>query len=132
MKEAAVYDHVGPYRILRHLKKGGQGNVFLGYDARLHRKVAIKIYRLPPSRAGRRLLLKEARLVADIQSPRVVAIHDVIESDEHLALVMEYVAGCTLEEFLNDTHPLVVHRALCLSRRRGRARTVAAAPHRAR
>ncbi len=105
MREGAVYDNVGPYRILRHLKEGGQGNVFLGYDARLHRKVAIKIYRLPSSRAGRRKLLKEARLIADIQSPRVVAIHDVIESDEHLALVMEYVAGCTLADFLNSTHP---------------------------
>ncbi|NND68453.1 MAG: serine/threonine protein kinase [Halioglobus sp.] len=102
---STVYDHVGPYRILRHLKEGGQGNVFLGYDARLHRKVAIKIYRLPASRAGRRQLRKEARLIADIQSPRVVAIHDVIESDEHLALVMEYVAGCTLEDFLSVTHP---------------------------
>lgn len=105
MKAGPVYDHVGPYRILRHLKEGGQGNVYLGYDARLHRKVAIKIYALPESRAGRRKLLKEARLIADIQSPRVVAIHDVIESDEHLALVMEYVPGCTLEDFLSATHP---------------------------
>lgn len=91
---------VGPYRILRLIRRGGQGSVFLGYDKRLHRKVAIKIYPLPAARGSRRQLLREARLVASIQSHKVVQIHDVIESDTHVALVMEYVPGCSLEEFL--------------------------------
>lgn len=100
-----MYDRVGPYKILRLINRGGQGSVYLGYDARLHRKVAIKIYHLPPERAQRRALLREARTLASIQNPKVVAIHDVIESSEHLALVMEYVPGCNLEEFLQNVHP---------------------------
>jgi serine/threonine protein kinase len=96
---------VGSYRILRLIKRGGQGSVYLGYDKRLHRKVAIKIYRLPETRRSRRQLLREARLVASIQSPKVVQIHDVIESGTHLALVMEYVPGCSLEEFLAAARP---------------------------
>lgn len=96
---------VGPYRILRLIDRGGQGSVYLGYDKRLHRKVAIKIYSLPATRRARRQLLREAQLVASIQSPKVVQVHDVIESDTHLALVMEYVPGCSLEEFLAAVRP---------------------------
>jgi tRNA A-37 threonylcarbamoyl transferase component Bud32 len=101
----AVDNRVGPYRILRLINRGGQGSVYLGYDKRLHRRVAIKIYRLPAQRAARKRLLREAQLVASIQSPKVVQIHDVIESSEHLALVMEYVPGCDLEEFLASVRP---------------------------
>ncbi|MEH6636407.1 MAG: serine/threonine-protein kinase [Halioglobus sp.] len=96
---------VGPYKILRLINRGGQGSVYLGYDERLHRRVAIKIYVLPAQRAARKRLLQEARLVASIQSPKVVQIHDVIESSEHLALIMEYVPGCDLEEFLQSVRP---------------------------
>ncbi len=96
---------VGPYRILRLVNRGGQGAVYLGYDKRLHRRVAIKIYPLPEERSARRCLLREAQLIASIQSPKVVQIHDVIESREHLAMVMEYVPGCDLEEFLASVRP---------------------------
>lgn len=96
---------VGPYRIIRLIKEGGQGSVYLGYDKRLHRRVAIKIYRLPQARALRKQLLREAQIVASIQSPKVVQIHDVIESGAHLAMVMEYVPGCSLEEFLTAVRP---------------------------
>ncbi len=96
---------VGPYRILRLVNRGGQGSVYLGYDKRLHRRVAIKICDLPRKRAERRRLLDEARAVAAIQSPRVVQVHDVIESGKHLALVMEYIPGCSLEEFLSKARP---------------------------
>ena len=91
---------IGPYRILRQIKRGGQGNVLLGYDPRLHRKVAIKIYPLPAERRGRREALREARLVAALDSPRIVGIYDVIAVERHLAMVMEYVPGCDLEQLL--------------------------------
>ena len=98
-------NYVGPYRILRLINRGGQGSVYLGYDKRLHRRVAIKIYTLPSARAERKRLQREAQLVARIQSPKVVQIHDVIESSTHLALVMEYVPGCSLEDLLAAVHP---------------------------
>ena len=98
---------VGPYRILRLIDRGGQGSVYLGYDQRLQRRVAIKIYRLPPTRAARKELRREAQLVAGIQSPKVVQIHDVIESGTHLAMVMEYVPGCSLADFLAGARPSI-------------------------
>lgn len=98
---------VGPYRILRKIREGGQGRVYLGYDNRLQRKVAIKIYVMPADRGGKRALLREARMVAAIQHPRVVQIHDVITSSGHLALVMEYVPGTDLEQFLRAARPSI-------------------------
>jgi serine/threonine protein kinase len=94
---------IGPYRVLRLINKGGQGGVYLGYDSRLQRRVAIKLYRLPEERARHKKLLKEAQVVASIQSSRVVQCYDVIVGDENLALIMEYVSGCDLQHVLNET-----------------------------
>jgi serine/threonine protein kinase len=69
---------VGPYRILRLINQGGQGTLYLGFDDRLHRRVAIKIVRLPKDKISRRDLLREAKVVASIQSPKVVQIYDLI------------------------------------------------------
>ena len=96
---------LGPYRIIRLINEGGQGSVYLGYDRRLQRRVAIKVYTLPGQRAVRKQCLREAQLVAAIHSPKVVQVYDVIDSPEHLALVMEYVPGCDLEEFLSAVRP---------------------------
>lgn len=98
-------NRIGPYRVLRMINRGGQGSVYLGYDERLHRQVAIKIYRLPQVRAARKALLHEARLVAAIDNPRVVKVHDLISSHRHLAMIMEYVPGCDLETYLALEHP---------------------------
>jgi eukaryotic-like serine/threonine-protein kinase len=98
-----VQNFVGPYQILRFLNKGSQGSVYLGYDSRINRRLAIKVYTLPPARAGRRQLLGEAQLVASMDSPKVVQVHDVIEAQNHLAMVMEYVPGCNLEDVLGQT-----------------------------
>ena len=117
----------GCYRILRLIGRGGQGSVYLGYDSRLQRRVAIKVYPMPNRRKMRKALLHEARLIADIQSPRVVKVHDIVESVSHLALVMEYVPGCSLEEYLARVRPSVastvrvgldIAAALALARRR--------------
>ena len=99
------HGRVGPYRIHRLIKRGGQGNVYLGYDGRLQRRVAIKIYRMPNRRSARRTLLREAQAVASLDNQRIVAVHDIIESREHLALVMEYVPGCDLGEYLEQVRP---------------------------
>lgn len=96
---------IGPYSIQRLINRGGQGQVYLGYDRRLQRQVAIKIHPLPASRRARRLVLQEAQRVAGIQSPRVVQIYDVVQSSDYLAMVMEYVPGCDLEDLLSAVRP---------------------------
>ena len=68
----SISARIGPYRVVRLINEGGQGGVYLGYDSRLQRRVAIKVYRFPKERSGRKRLLLEAQLVASIQSPKVV------------------------------------------------------------
>ncbi|MEM9256846.1 MAG: serine/threonine-protein kinase [Pseudomonadota bacterium] len=104
---ARLQQTIGPYRILRLIDQGGQGSVFLGYDPRLQRHVAVKLYTLPHARPARRRLLKEARVIAGLHSSKVVAVYDLIDSHTHLAMVMEYVPGCTLETFLRGAQPSV-------------------------
>lgn len=93
-------NRIGPYRIVRLIKRGGQGRVYLGYDGRLQRQVAIKIHELPEARTARKQALAEARKASRINCPRVVQVYDLIESNDHLAIVMEYVPGCDLGELL--------------------------------
>jgi serine/threonine protein kinase len=97
--------YIGPYRILRLINQGGQGSVYLGFDDRLHRRVAIKIVQLPKDKAARKGLLHEARLAASIHSAKVVQIYDLIVATDHVAFIMEYEPGCDLEEFLAYCSP---------------------------
>lgn len=111
----AISSRIGPYRVLRLINEGGQGGVYLGYDDRLHRRVAIKVYRLPHETAMRKLLLREARLIAGIQSPKVVQVFDMVVAQENIALIMEYVPGCDLEEFLTHHSRPSVATALAVT-----------------
>jgi serine/threonine protein kinase len=89
---------VGPYVILERLGRGGMGQVFLGSDPRLHRRVALKclISTRLTSEDRRRRILEEARAAARISHPNVATVHDVIEQDSRAFIVMEYVEGESL------------------------------------
>lgn len=98
----SVQDRIGPYRILRLIRRGGQGSIFLGFDDRLDRRIVAKLYPLPADPARSKQVLQEAQLVAGMDSPHVVKIYDVIVGDTHLAMIMEYVPGCDLEQLLSS------------------------------
>ena len=88
------------------------GIVYLGRHRALDRLVAIK--ELPPSFAAddsvRERFLTEARVVAALDHPHVVVIHDFVDRDGHLALVMEHLPNGTVwDQFLH--HGLAAPRA---------------------
>ncbi|MEE8583748.1 MAG: protein kinase [Acidobacteriota bacterium] len=94
----------GAYRILRRLGRGGMGEVFLAYDERLKRSVAIKRIR-QGQRAGLRQRLRfrrEAQLAARLNHPAVVRVYDILEGQSGDFLVMEYVPGVTLAQKLQS------------------------------
>ncbi len=92
---------VGRFHVLERLGAGGAGVVYRAYDPQLDRGVALKLIRVPAGqRAG---ALAEARALARLAHPHVVAVHDAGELDEHLYIVMELVAGETLRRWAR--HP---------------------------
>jgi tetratricopeptide (TPR) repeat protein len=92
---------IGRYQILEPLAGGGMGLVYAAYDPELDRKVALKVLhprRSHDERAHVRLK-EEARALAKLDHPNVVAVHDVIaqnDRDDQLVIVMELAAGETL------------------------------------
>ena len=100
----SVGSRVGPYIILSRLGKGGMGEVFLGRDPRLDRRVALKC--LLASSEGREDLrdriVREARAAARITHSHVAAVHDVVEHEGRAFIVMEYVEGDSLAALIKQ------------------------------
>ena len=99
-KESEIKDQ---YDFIRQIGEGGMGKVYEAYDKSLKRKVAIKRVRpeLVRSAYVREQFLSEARMVALLRHPCIVEIYTVIESENSLYLVFEYVDGQTLETRLD-------------------------------
>src|SRR5262249_12035236 len=89
---------VGPYVILGRLGRGGMGQVFLGNDPRLDRRVALKCLIASPIAADdrRHRILREARAAAGINHPNVATVHEFVEHAGRAFIVMEYVEGESL------------------------------------
>ena len=92
------------FRVESKLGRGGSGDVYKAFDTVLQRTVAVKV--LQPERAdeqaGKRLL-REARACARLAHPNIVTIHDVLQVDSGVGIVMEHLEGRSLEEA--DTGP---------------------------
>ena len=90
-------ERLGPYEVLDAIGSGGMGEVYVAHDSRLGRDVAIKV--LPPSSGSPDALARferEARAVAALSHPNVLAIHDVgAEGSVHF-VVTELLEGETL------------------------------------
>jgi serine/threonine protein kinase/tetratricopeptide (TPR) repeat protein len=98
----------GRYEVRKRLGEGGFGAVYLGHDTQLERAVAIKVFRggatgAPPAEAER--LLREARRLARLRHPGIVAVHDVGTQDGQIFVVSEYLAGQDLAHWLQCTTP---------------------------
>jgi serine/threonine-protein kinase len=92
----------GRFRVVRPLGSGGMGEVYLGEQVSLGRKVAIKVLHQDlHAQAGMAERFKrEARLLSAVEHPAVVHIVDFGESGDHACLVMEFVEGQSLYDVL--------------------------------
>jgi dipeptidyl aminopeptidase/acylaminoacyl peptidase len=104
---------LGPYEIQSPLGAGGMGEVYRACDTRLGRDVAIKV--LPEALvqdADRlRRFEQEARTIAALNHPNILAIHDIGTHDGAPFLVSEFLEGMTLREKL-EAGPLPARRAI--------------------
>jgi tRNA A-37 threonylcarbamoyl transferase component Bud32 len=101
--EHFVPPQLADFSIQRLLGRGAFGNVYQGWDAKLTRSVAIKVFRRDPMAPAPRggSLRAEARIVAQLRHPGIVAVYAVQQDDDgDEFLILEYVDGTSLEELL--------------------------------
>lgn len=115
---------LGRYVVLYRLGAGGMGVVYAAYDPKLDRKVALKLLRKASEdpnkrRRGQERLMAEARALARLSHPNVIAVHDVAVHDGRIVVAMEFVDGETLTARL-AREPLPWATALALMSEAGR------------
>jgi len=94
----------GHIRITDVVGQGGMGDVYVGYDEKLDRKVALKVLHAENrlDAESRERLLREARALSKLDHPNICRIHDYIESSDVDVLVLEYIDGETLQDVVLD------------------------------
>ncbi|MCY7347231.1 MAG: serine/threonine protein kinase, partial [Pyrinomonadaceae bacterium] len=99
---------LGNYRIERPLGAGGMGEVFLAHDAKLNRKVALKIlpseFVLDAERVKR--FEREAKAVSALNHPNIVTIYDFGQLDGINFIVTEHIQGVTVRELIKENPSL--------------------------
>ena len=104
------------YKILDHLGTGGMATVWLGYDTILDRQVAIKTFKIDANDEDAvKRFNREAKAVTSLSHPNIVSIYDVENEGEFYYLILEYVKGVTLKDYMikNPRIPIetIVHIA---------------------
>jgi hypothetical protein len=106
--EPGVLGTLGNYEVQEVIGQGGMGVVLKAFDPALHRLVAIKV--MAPALAGsaiaRLRFTREAQAAAAVSHDHVVVVHGVHETDGLPYLVMEYIAGESLQDRIDRVGPL--------------------------
>ncbi len=102
MEKSFIGRTIGHYRILSLLGEGGMGVVYLAFDTRLERQVALKL--LPPvftqdaGRLGR--FIQEAKAASALNHPNIITIHEIGATDGVHFVATEYIEGRTLRQLM--------------------------------
>ncbi|MFI1480275.1 protein kinase [Streptomyces sp. NPDC020747] len=109
----------GRYLLDDVLGRGGMGTVWRAHDQLLDRPVAVKELHIlthsdEEQRVRLRRAVREARAVARVPHPHVVGVHDLVESEDRLWIVMELVQGPSLAHHIAETGPLTPRHTAAL------------------
>lgn len=96
---------IGPYKVIRHLGKGGMGEVYLVFDPVCERNVALKCIRsdLKHKKPIQRRFLREAKIASQLTHPSIIPIYSIHEDPENIYYTMSFVEGETLRDVLSKT-----------------------------
>jgi predicted Ser/Thr protein kinase len=111
---AGAPPHLGRYRVTAQLGQGSFGIVYQGYDDELRREVAIKVpHRHRVSQPEDvEAYLAEARVLAGLDHPHIVPVHDVGRTDDGLCYVVsKFIAGSDLAKKIQEARPSVTQSA---------------------
>ncbi len=109
---------LGPYRVLKELGRGGMGAVYLAFDTRLNRRVALKVM-LPKYAAiisSKSRFIREARAAAGITHDHIVTIHEADERDGVPYMTMQLLQGYPLDEYIKQKEHLDLAEVLRIGR----------------
>ena len=113
-----MLDKIGKYDLVRELGRGATASVYLGHDPFTQREVAVKVAFpdiLKDPERGKlytHLFLNEASLVGKLSHPHIVQIYDAVVAENLCYIVMEYVAGGTLEDYAVPGKLLPIERVV--------------------
>jgi serine/threonine-protein kinase len=95
----AAGENVGPYQFIEKLGQGGMATVYKAYHAGLDRYVALKVLHpdLTEDLSFTARFQREARLIAKLEHPNIVPVHDFAEHNGYPYLVMKFIEGETLK-----------------------------------
>ena len=106
-------DRLGKYELVEELGRGGMGVVYRGWDPQLGRSVAIKVLGgVDADPAFLQRFAREAQLIAQLQHPNIVVIHDLAEHDGRPFIVMEYLAGISLDAAIRERRDYALSQKL--------------------
>jgi serine/threonine protein kinase len=97
-----IGSNISHYQILEKLGEGGMGVVYKARDLRLDRFVCIKILRAEQLKdeSRKQRFIQEARSASSLNHPNIITIHEIDQADGIDFMVMEFVAGKTLEQLI--------------------------------
>ncbi|MBI4697163.1 MAG: serine/threonine protein kinase [Gammaproteobacteria bacterium] len=111
---------IGRYEIDRKVGEGASGTVYRCHDPALDRDVAVKLAHVET--LGTEQLRQvvedfrhEAKIAGKFAHENIVTIHDVVTDEAQPYIVMEYVPGCSLDDYLKATGPLELDEALAIA-----------------
>ncbi len=93
---------IGRYMVLERRGAGGMGTVFAAWDRALQRRVAVKVLHRSHARDREEAILREARVLARVTDPHVVAIFDVGRDGDDSWIAMEYVDGVEIGKAVQE------------------------------
>ncbi|ENH98284.1 serine/threonine protein kinase [Gracilibacillus halophilus YIM-C55.5] len=102
------------YKIEKLIGGGGMANVYLGEDTILNRQVAIKVLKFEYANDQEFIARfhREAQAATSLSHPNIVSIYDVGEEEDIYFMVMEYISGLTLKEYIQMHAPIVVDEVI--------------------
>jgi len=105
---------IGSYRIIEKLGGGGMGIVYKAQHIELERFVALKMMNPALAQDDRylRRFKEEARALAQLNNPNIVIVHDLLDTESGLFIVMEFVEGITLADKLLQVGPILYEEAM--------------------
>ncbi len=102
------------YKLIEPIGSGGMANVYLAHDLILDRDVAIKVmrYDFRDDQNNIRRFKREALATTEMNHPNIVTIYDVGEEGTNPYIVMEYIEGTDLKEYIKQNEPIPYKKAV--------------------